>query len=45
MLATVGFCILALVATRWDTIVPCGSAFDTFHMDTITDGKHMAPCL
>jgi hypothetical protein len=26
-----------LVATRWDTIVQYGSAFDTFHMDTVTD--------
>jgi hypothetical protein len=28
---------LHLVATRWDTIVQYGSAFDTFHMDTVTD--------
>jgi hypothetical protein len=34
-----------LVATRWDTIVPYGSAFYTFHMDTLTDRKHIAPCL
>jgi hypothetical protein len=29
--------IITLVATRWDTIVQYGSAFDTFHMDTVTD--------
>jgi hypothetical protein len=37
--------IALLVATRWDTIVPYGSAFDTFHMHTLTDRKHIAPCL
>jgi hypothetical protein len=42
-MAWVPYC--SLVATRWDTIVPYGSAFDTFHMDTLTDRKHIAPCL
>jgi hypothetical protein len=31
------FITIIYLATRWDTIVQYGSAFDTFHMDTVTD--------